>query len=66
MKLGDLVYDPGVGLLGILVRFNPDMLFPCEVMYSAKPWGGDVFFSATTECQLRVISSACNTEVAVV
>ncbi len=66
MSPGDLVFDPSLGLMGILVRFNPDLLFPWEIMYSSRVPGGGVYFYATTECQLQVISSACNTEAAVV
>ena len=65
MKVGDLVYDTGVGLMGLLVSFNSDDLFPWEVMFEPTR-SGDVYFYTTSESQIQVISTACNTETAVV
>ena len=65
MKVGDLVYDTGIGLMGLLVGFNPGDLFPWVVMFEPIRCG-DVYFYTTSESQIQVISSACNTEAAVV
>ena len=55
MKLGDLVYDIGVGLNGIIVGFDPDSLFPYEVMFEPI-YTGEAHFYTTVGCDLKVIS----------
>ena len=56
MKVGDLVYVFGVGLNGIIVRFDPDSLFSCEVMFEPSIYTGEIYFYATSESDLKVIS----------